>query len=168
MAVAQSVYWNTYTLISYEDIDSRHRSGWRPLGFCGVYVRVPAHANGNADPTLCDGAPTYKMIDRDYVLLRQFGSGGTWWGTADSTALGSCDCSSDSNGNYDQPPQCLPRDRPLRSDSKPGPQGLDPSARDYLMVYNDGGDIKYICVIPGAWSGQAEQLLLEDLSWWCL
>ena len=109
VGTVQSQYANSYTL-----------SGC-PNGFesyCGVFTRLPAHcnmgssdrcpggpyANGNTDPTLCDGAPVYQTGGpRGPVLLR--GSvphagtvaGGTRWYVSENSALANCEYYSNSN-----------------------------------------------------------------------
>ena len=56
----------------------------------GSGARCPggASAAGNADPTLCDGAPVY--IAGWTVLLRVSEGGGTRWYLSDATALQDC------------------------------------------------------------------------------
>ena len=104
---------------------------------CGVYVRVEAHcaigssarcpggayAAGNADPTLCDGAPVYRQPvalsgERGprMVLLRVSEGGGTHWRVSLEEALVDCE-----PGSTDAYP---------RSDLNPGLPG-DPTAPAY-------------------------------------
>ena len=88
---------------------------------CGVFRRVPAHctagsdarcpggaaANGNTDPTLCDGAPVYQRGGAGgAVLFRRFDTLGTRWWVGGSQALVDCHDSgnviSDSNPGHAQ------------------------------------------------------------------
>ena len=102
--------------------------------FCGVFTRVEARcaagsgarcpagasAAGNADPTLCDGAPVYQQQTDDgpVVLLRvSEQGGGTRWYVSDSEALGDCE------RHFTQG---LPR-----SDLNPGRPGYAPTAPAY-------------------------------------
>lgn len=73
---------------------------------CGVYTRVPArciagsgdrcpggqYANGNTQPTLCDGAPVYQnQVPYGPVLFRYFDGTGTQWHVSVSDVLMDCD-----------------------------------------------------------------------------
>ena len=84
-------------------------SGCSSPADCGVYSLVSAHcttssshcpgggnANGNTDPALCDGVPTYQSADGTRVLLRYYDDGtddigdSTVWLVADSGTLNTC------------------------------------------------------------------------------
>ena len=98
---------------------------------CGVFTRVEARcaagsgarcpagasAAGNADPTLCDGAPVYENAG-GYALLRvsEQGGGTRWW-VRDSSSLDDCEF----HGNQYYP----------RSDLNPGRPGYAPTAPAY-------------------------------------
>lgn len=79
----------------------------RASSYCGVFTRVDAscancmsncnhcpgfdQANGNTDPTLCDGAPAYQKGGTDGpVLYRVYENGYTKWYLSSSNALESC------------------------------------------------------------------------------
>ena len=119
--------------------DSYTLSGCRDDRFCGVFTRVEVHcaagsgarcpggapAAGNADPTLCDGAPVYQNGDGRVLLRLSEQGGGTRWYVSDDDALGDCDlhCGScDLNYGLDNYPY---------SDSKPGRPGYAPTAPAY-------------------------------------
>ena len=110
--------------------------------FCGVYVRVPAHctetayqrcpggsmANGYANATLCDGAPTYQQRGGEgYVLFRAFdsdlwgdGIGTRWMLTDGEWALETCSW------------HTTPRSR-----LNLGRLGLPPSAQGYAEAWTN-------------------------------
>jgi len=115
--------------------DSYTLAGCAAAAHCGVFSRVPARctdsgnarcpggasAHGNADPTLCDGAPVYQKGGAGGggpVLLRYWdGSSGTRWWVADDADYALARCSY--SGYY------------LRSDSNPQPLGSAPTAPAY-------------------------------------
>jgi hypothetical protein len=88
--------------------DSYTLRGCHDDRYCGVFARAEAHcavgsgarcpggasAAGNADPTLCDGAPVYQQQTgrNHYVLLRvsEQGGGTRWW-VSESASLGDCE-----------------------------------------------------------------------------
>ena len=118
---------------------------------CGVFQRVPAHctassgscpggrfANGNTDPTLCDGAPVYQRQgdnggDAGVILYRFFNGDDTVWYVGSSNALAYC-----SGSNY------------LESASAPA---ADPTAPSYSAGggwYDDDGSGRgSITITPG-------------------
>ena len=116
--------------------DSYTLAGCADAAHCGVFSRVPARctgsgsdyarcpggasAHGNADPTLCDGAPVYQKGGAGGggpVLLRYWDGNRTqWWVAPDADyALAHCDLSN----VY------------LESDSNPQPLGSAPTAPTY-------------------------------------
>ena len=115
--------------------DSYTLSGCQNNGFCGVFTRVEAHcaagssarcpggvsAAGNADPTLCDGAPVYQQNGDGFVLLRlsEQGGGTRWW-VGGSAALDDCELHVGSHSS-----------RYSRSDLNPGRPGYAPTAPAY-------------------------------------
>jgi len=119
--------------------DSYTLAGCADAAHCGVFSRVPARctgsgsdyavcpggelAHGNADPTLCDGAPVYQKGGAGGggpVLLRSWagGGGGTRWYVASDAddALARCEY----YGNVYR-----------ESDSNPQPLGSAPTAPAY-------------------------------------
>ena len=130
---AQELYADSYTL-----------AGCAAAAHCGVFSRVPARctgsgsdyavcpggelAHGNADPTLCDGAPVYQKGGAGGggpVLLRYWdGSGTQWWVSDADDALARCDIG---GSIY------------LASDSNPQPLGSAPTA----PAYSAGGWSEY-------------------------
>lgn len=86
-------YATAYT-ISQSQSDSQSFQCGLDTG-CGTYRRVVAHCGGSAarcgaDPTLCDGAPVYQLLDlrgtRGPVLYRM----GSSWAVGDSSVLVNC------------------------------------------------------------------------------
>ena len=93
----QELYADSYTL-----------SGCHYDDLCGVFTRVEAHcatgsgarcpggasAAGNADPTLCDGAPVYQQTSgwvlRVLLRLSEQG-GGTRWYVSQPPSLDDCE-----------------------------------------------------------------------------
>lgn len=102
---------------------------------CGTFRRVAAHctsgencpggkyANGNTDPTLCFGAPTYQLDGGGAVLYRYYDGGGTQWDVGSSDALATCS----STKTY------------LVSVSIPGSPGYPPTASGYSFGSNFNG-----------------------------
>ena len=146
MADAQRDYADSYTLSGC--------GGNRGPIFCGVYVRVLAQctvgsgdrcpggsgANGNTDPTLCDGAPVYQHSD-GRVLLRLSEGGGTstQWIVSGQTSLS--DCMFHGSGN-------IPPAEPHSSSS--GRPGYAPTAVAY-GEFSDGsyGDTAIVVATGG-------------------
>ena len=122
----QALYADSYTLSGCGDNNIGYQS--EP---CGVFTRVEAYcaagsgarcpggalAAGNADPTLCDGAPVYQNA-HGYVLLRLSEGGGTRWYVTHEH-LYDCDFGDDC-------PDC-----DYRSDLNPGRPGYAPTAPAY-------------------------------------
>ena len=116
-------YADSYTLRGCQDA---HLEGAfaRAEARCaaGSGARCPggASAAGNADPTLCDGAPVYQQQTGFYnfVLLRlSEQGGGTRWYVSTSDALADCEIHSTSPDP--------------RSDLNPGRPGYAPTAPAY-------------------------------------
>ena len=112
--------------------DSYTLRGCHDAAYCGVFARAEARcatgsgarcpggasAAGNADPTLCDGAPVYQQTGGGYVLLRlSEQGGGTRWHVSGSSALGDC--------------EAYVSDYYPRSDLNPGRPGYAPTAPAY-------------------------------------
>ena len=111
--------------------------------FCGVFTRVEARcaagsgarcpagasAAGNADPTLCDGAPVYQQTGGSHSLLLRVSEqgGGTRWKVSESAALDDCE--------FHEPQQrwelCGPGCQVIASDLSPGRPGYAPTAPAY-------------------------------------
>ena len=119
---------------------------------CGVFTRVEAHcaagsgarcpggasAAGNADPTLCDGAPVYQNGDGQ-VLLRQSEGGGTRWYVSPANSL--ADCEFHGVPFMAQVP---------RSDLNPGRPGYAPTAPGYdHWSIPEYGTVSYSVVAGG-------------------
>jgi len=117
--------------------DSYTLRGCSDTAYCGVFARAEARcaagsgarcpggasAAGNADPTLCDGAPVYQQQTGFYnfVLLRlSEQGGGTRWYVSHPDARGDCENHvSDLSDLYP------------RSDLNPGRPGYAPTAPAY-------------------------------------
>ncbi len=142
---AQELYADSYTL-----------AGCAAAAHCGVFSRVPARctgsgsgydrcpggasAHGNADPTLCDGAPVYQKGGAGGggpVLLRWYhpGQGTRWYVTPDADALTHCYY----HGIPDNEISSFIWTFYLESDSNPQPLGSAPTA----PAYSAGGWSEY-------------------------
>jgi len=118
--------------------DSYTLAGCAAAAHCGVFSRVPARctdsgydrcpggasAHGNADPTLCDGAPVYQKGGAGGggpVLLRIWdGSSGTRWRVVSNADYALARCDPYGQGSFY-----------LGSDSNPQPLGSAPTAPAY-------------------------------------
>ena len=99
----------------------------------GSAARCPGgvSANGNTDPTLCDGAPVYQNgggFNGGYVLLRVSEDGGTRWYVSDPACLADCEFHGYYSGESESGnlPGYIPR-----SDLSPGRPGYAPTAPAY-------------------------------------
>ena len=108
---------------------------------CGVFSRVPAScasgnfcpggrwANGNTDPTRCDGVPTYQAGGPGGpVLYRFYYSGSTYWRVGPSGRLNDCNPSGDDYCSLDHDYCSLDY---LGSDLNPGRPDGAPTAHGY-------------------------------------
>ena len=129
VAWTQALYVDSYTLSGcrYADV------------YCGVFTRVEARcaagsgarcpggasAAGNADPTLCDGAPVYQNGYGKVLLRVSEQGGGTRWYVSVRTSLRDCEF-------HDYIPHVnAPRNYFPRSDLNPGRPGYAPTAPAY-------------------------------------
>jgi hypothetical protein len=116
--------------------DSYTLRGCHDDRYCGVFARAEAHcavgsgarcpggasAAGNADPTLCDGAPVYQNGDGKVLLRLSEHGGDTRWWVNPSHALGDCAFLDRFGTDGDYCP---------RSDLNPGRPGYAPTAPAY-------------------------------------
>lgn len=119
---------------------------------CGEYVLVPAHctsgdqcpdgsaANGNADPSMCDGAPVYQRAgatDGPVLYRFHYSDGGTrWWVGESAAALSTCNNGPGNKGFL------------AYADTRDGPDPPD-ATKQWYEISSAGWHRQSITITPG-------------------